>query len=247
MPVDNNRLFILSGFASFFFFTVIVFILLWQAKVFVEPLAYASVESDVISISLDSTEAVEPMYKSEITEEVPQTKPVIEKVVKPDSPKQSQPEITDLFSNVKVSNSPKEPKHNTKELAELNALEERVLSTKRSSQLFEKAKSLDLVKTGVKVIAPSSGPLVNEYYAKVQGIIYTNFHPASGTQGFSARVRIVLSSEGKLNSYRVISSNGNGLFNAEVDWLKERLRQVSLPQNPNGDEAIFEIILTAKD
>ena len=247
MPVENNRLFFISGFASLFFFSVSVLIVVWQAKVFVQPLAYASVKSEVISVSLDSPAVTEPMPKSEISEEVAHVKPEMEKVVKHDEVKQTQPQITDLFSKVKVANSPKESKQSPKELSELNALEEKVLSMKRSSKLFEKAKSIDLAKMGVKVIAPSSGPLVNEYYAKVQGIIYANFHPASGTQGFSARVRIVLSADGKLDSYRVISSSGNGLFNAEVDWLKERLRQVSLPQNPNGDEAIFEIILTAKD
>ena len=159
----------------------------------------------------------------------------------------AQPEITDLFSNVKVKHTAKESKQNTKELSELSALEEKVLSTKRSSQLFEKAKNLDLAKPGVKVITASGGPMVNEYYAKVQGIIYANFHPASGTEGFAARVRIVLTPDGKLDSYRVISASGNAVFNAEVDWLKERLRQVVLPKNPEGEEAIFEIILTAKD
>jgi len=247
MPVENNRLFIISGIASFFFFSVVVFIVFWQAGVFVKPLAYASVKSDIISISLDSSAAVEPMPKSEISEEAPQTKPEIEKVVKTDNVKQSQREITDLFSDIKVTNTPKEPKHSPKELAELNALEEKVLSTKRSSQLFEKAKNVDLIKPGVKVMSASTGPEVDAYKAKIQGIIYSNFHPGAGTQGFSARVRLVLTSDGKLDSYRVISSSGNAAFNAEVDWLKERLRQVALPKNPNGDEAIFEIILTAKD
>ena len=50
-----------------------------------------------------------------------------------------------------------------------------------------------------------------------------------GTEGFSARVRIVLAPDGKLVSYRVISSSGSAVFNAEVEWLKERLRQVALP------------------
>lgn len=88
---------------------------------------------------------------------------------------------------------------------------------------------------------------IDQYKAKVQGVIYAHFHPASGTQGFSARVRIVLSADGKLDSYRVISSSGNALFNEALDSLKERLRQASFPKNPNRDEAIFEIILTAKD
>ncbi len=246
MPVDNNRLFVFSGVASFFLFSIVIFIIVWQTSVMVKPISYASLQSDVISISLDSS-VVDSKPQNQPSKEALPTQPVIEKASKAKEEKKVQPEITDLFSSVKVTHPPKESKSSAKELSELNALEEKVLSTKRSSQLFEKVKSLDLAKVGVKVVSASSGPMVNEYYAKVQGIIYSNFHPASGTEGFSARVRIVLTSDGKLESYRVVSASGSAVFNAEVDWLKERLRQVALPKNPTGDEAIFEIILTAKD
>ena len=250
MPLDNNRLFVFSGIASFLFFILIVFILFWKATVLKKPLSFALVKSDVISVSLDTTRAAEKAVEasqSDATpvEEVEEVTPPTAKAVK--TKDESVPEITDLFSNVKAVHTPKETKKSTKELSELSVLEEKVLSTKRSSQLFEKAKSIDLAKPGVKMVTASSGPLVNEYYAKVQGIIYSQFHPGAGTEGFSARVRIVLSADGKLESYRIVSSSGSAVFNAEVDWLKERLRQVSLPKNPNGTEAIFEIILTAKD
>ncbi|MDD4855998.1 MAG: cell envelope integrity protein TolA [Sulfuricurvum sp.] len=211
-------------------------------------MSFASLQSDVISISLDSSVVIDSKAQDQTSEEALPIQPLeIEKNIKVNEEKKAQPEITDLFSTIKATRSPKESKSNAKELSDLSALEEKVLSTKRSSQLFEKAKSLNLAKPGVKVLSASSGPMVNEYYAKVQGIIYSNFHPASGTEGFSARVRIVLTPDGKLESYRVVSSSGSAVFNAEVDWLKERLRQVALPQNPTGDEAVFEIILTAKD
>lgn len=244
MPSDNHRLFVLSGIASFLFFIFIVFIIFWQAIVLKTPLSFSAVKSEVISVSLEMTKMAEASPKSEETP-VEEAQEVTPKDAK--TKDDSAPEITDLFSSVKVNPAAKESKKNGKELSELNALEEKVLSTKRTSQLFEKAKSLDLAKTGVKMVAASSGPLVNEYYAKVQGIIYSQFHPGSGTEGFSARVRIVLSEDGKLELYRVVSASGSTVFNAEVDLLKERLRQVSLPKNPNGGEAIFEIILTAKD
>jgi len=121
------------------------------------------------------------------------------------------------------------------------------LTTKRDAKLFDKVKTLELAKSGVKMVSVSSGPAVNEYNAKIQGIIYSNFHPASGTEGFAARVRITLGADGRLLSYRVLSYSGNAVFNAEVDWLKERLRQVGLPAHPQGEEAVFEIILTAKE
>ncbi|MCX6061385.1 MAG: TonB C-terminal domain-containing protein [Campylobacterales bacterium] len=247
MPTENNRLFVLSGIASFFLFSLIVFNIAWQASKFSKPVSYASLKSDVISVSLDSQVAIKSKPQIETAEELPLIKPEIEKKSKSVEVKKSQPEITDLFSSVKVIRTPKESKSTPKELTELSALEEKVLSTKRTSQLFEKAKSFDLTKPGVKVLSASTGPEIDAYKAKIQGIVYSQFHPGAGTQGFSARVRIVLTRDGKLDSYHVISYSGSGVFNAEVDWLKERLRQVALPKNPKGDEAIFEIILTAKD
>jgi len=247
MSRDNNRLFLLSGIASFVLFFLIVFTIAWQASQFIKPVSYASLKSDVVSVSLDSEAAIENKPQNENTEEQPLIKPEIEKNSKNVEVKKSQPEITDLFSSVKVIQTPKESKSNSKELSELSALEEKVLSTKRTSQLFEKAKNFDLTKPGVKVVSASTGPEIDAYKAKIQGIIYSQFHPGAGTQGFSARVRIVITRDGQLGSYHVVSYSGSGVFNAEVDWLKERLRQVALPKNPKGDEAIFEIILTAKD
>ncbi len=248
MSRDNNRLFLLSGVTSFVLFFLILFTIAWQASQFRKPVSYASVKSDVISVSLDSSQvAIESKPQNKPAEELPQIKPETEKNSKSAEVKKSQPEITDLFSSVKVIQTPKESKSNSKELSELSALEEKVLSTKRTSQLFEKAKNFDLTKPGVKVVSASTGPEIDAYKAKIQGIIYSQFHPGAGTQGFSARVRIVITRDGKLGSYHVISYSGSGVFNAEVDWLKERLRQVALPKNPKGDEAIFEIILTAKD
>ncbi len=251
MYKDQKRLFILSGIVSVFLFTFILVLIGWQVITSAKPIAFAAIQSDVISVSLVSSPSKikksEPVHEPEAQQEVEDSKQEPEKEITKAESKPAVQEITDLFSNVKIKKIPQKTKENSVKVSELNALEQKVLSSKRDTQFFEKAKSLDFAKPGVRVVASSTGPIVNEYYAKVQGIIYTNFHPASGTEGFSARVRIILSSDGKLVSYRVLSSSGSTVFNAEVDWLKERLRQVSLPHNPNGGEATFEIILTAKD
>jgi protein TonB len=248
---DQNRLLVLSGIFSFLFFTLILVLIGWQVSISANPLAFAAIQSDVISVSLVTSpskiEKSEPVHEPEAQQEESDLKQEPEKEITKAESKPAVPEITDLFSNVKIKTIPQKSQQNSEKLSELNALEQKVLSSKRESKLLEKAKGLDLAKSTVRVVASSTGPIVNEYYAKVQGIIYANFHPVSGTEGFSARVRIVLSSDGKLESYRVLNSSGNSVFNSEVDWLKERLRQVSLPHNPNGGEATFEIILTAKD
>lgn len=249
MQTENNKLFFISGVFSFSFFALILFLVGWQVILSSHPTSFAMVQSDVISVSLEISDnhAAEPIVEEETpSASEPVTPPKAEQQEIKHEVAPVQPEITDLFSTIKTSTpvpQKKESQHQTK----LNELEKKILATKRDSQLLEKAKSVNLAKSGVKMVASSSGPLVNEYYAKVQGIIYANFHPASGTEGFSARVRITLSANGTLEGYRVISYSGNSVFNAEVDLLKERLGQVPLPSHPEGQNVTFEIILTAKD
>ncbi|MGZ8546375.1 MAG: TonB C-terminal domain-containing protein [Sulfuricurvum sp.] len=261
MHLDTNRFFILSGLLSFSFFALILAVIGWQVLVAQKPESFALIQSDAITISLLPSLSNQPESISEPLVPLSDFQPSVEKT--PQKTSQKTPEkmpqknvvkseqvaVSDLFSTIKTNNPPKKSKEDKKQLSLLNALEEKVLTSKRDSKLFEKAKSLDLAKAGVKVVAAagSSGPVVNEYNGKIQGIVYSHFHPSSGTEGFSARVRITLSPDGKLLSYRVISYSGSSVFNAEVDWLKERLAHVSLPSHPNGDEAVFEIILTAKE
>jgi len=256
MHLDTNRFFIVSGLLSFSLFALILAAIGWQFLAVEKPNAFALTKSDIISVSLvpslsNIQESIREPQES-IAEPLvsqPDSEAAVEKTPPKTEPKVEEVAISDLFSTVKTNTTPPKIKEDRKQLSELNALEEKVLTSKRDSKLFEKAKTLDLAKAGVKVVAAgkSSGPVVNEYNAKIQGIIYSNFHPASGTEGFSARVRIVLSTDGRLASFRVISYSGSTVFNAEVDWLKERLNQVSFPSYPNGNEAIFEIILTAKE
>lgn len=248
MNLHYQRYFFQSAIITFIFIGVILSFLASNIIHNSKPDAFAMTKSDVISISLE--ESAIPVPKAMPTpipvEKEPQIE--IEKPLHEDRPvKEVVPAIDDLFSTVKATKNKSKPVDNSNQVSQLNALEEKVLTTKRDSKLFDKVKTLELAKSGVKMVSSSTGPVVNEYNAKIQGIIYSNFHPASGTQGFAARVRITLSPDGRLLAYRVISYSGNAVFNAEVDWLKERLRQVGLPQHPQGEEATFEIILTAKE
>lgn len=248
MNLHYQRYFFQSGIITFFLLGLILFIFMSDIFHYMKPNTFAMRKSDVISVSLEDTPtAVSKMMApsvpavQESVEEVEKASPVSTPV------KEVIPAMNDLFATIKTASNKPKPIDNSKQMSELNALEEKILTTKRDTKLFDKIKTLDLAKSGVKTQSSSTGPEVNEYKAKVQGIIYANFHPASGTEGFAARIRITLSPDGKLLTYRVISYSGSAVFNAEVDWLKERLRQVGLPKNPQGEEAVFEIILTAKE
>lgn len=251
MNLDHQRFFFLSGLITFLLVGVLFFLFVWKFFMTATPATYALTQSDVISVSLDVTTPSTHHVKTQPQPSAPTDSPTPMESTNSKAPLTEEapvvPEISDLFSTIKPAKKIQKPKENTKQLSDLNALEEKVLTTKRDSQLFDKVKTLDLAKPGAKAAASSTGPVVNEYNAKIQGIIHSNFHPASGTEGFSARVRITLSPDGKLLAYRVISYSGNAIFNADVDFLKERLRQVGFPSHPYGEEAVFEIILRAKE
>lgn len=252
MNLHYQRFFLQSGLITFFILVLIFSFFVSGVLNTTKPDAFAMTKSDVISISLEDKPSI-VSTKASVHRTPSEPEPVIEpKTVDETPPEENEvkpvvPEINDLFATVKVSKTKPKTPDNTRQLSELNALERKVLESNRDSKIFDKVKTLDLAKSGVKMMAPSSGPAVNEYNAKIQGIIYANFHPASGTEGYAARVRISLSPDGRLLAYRVISYSGSAVFNAEVDWLKERLRQVGLPPHPQGQEAVFEIILTAKE
>lgn len=250
MHLDNERYFYISGFLSFGFTLFIVLSIGLRFFSISSPQSFALRQSETISISLYDTP-----HKSTANAPFPEPSPQPQvQEERSEAPEQKAkemvkvPEITDLFSTVKPTIENKKSNEKSNVVPNLSALEEKVLSSKRDSQFSEKVKTLDLAKSSVKMaaVSGSTGPLVNEYHAKIQGIIYTNFHPASGTEGYAARIRIAVNSDGRMTSYKVLSYSGNTVFNAEVDWLKERLRQVGFPSHPNGEDSIFEIILTAK-
>lgn len=252
MGFNDERYFFLSGTIAFGFFIFLValigFTLVSPSKIE----QFALTQSQYVSISLDMA-TPRPSIKPE-----PKPKPQVqqEQPVPPEEVKQnveqpqSAPDISDLFSKVKPEKMPKKTEDTTKKLEALNALEKQVSShTKNTPQFTDKVKNTVLVTPSVKIVSKSgsTGPLVNEYHAKIQALIYANYFPPSGTQGQSARVRIYLDALGRLTGYRVMGYSGNTLFNSEVDSLKERLRGVSFPINPDGKDSVIEIILTAKE
>ncbi len=250
MHLDNERYFYISGFLSLGLTLLIILSIGLRFFSISSPQSFALRQSETISISL-----YDAPQKSSANAPLPESssQPKIEEVRSeaPETPQEEVakvPEITDLFSTVKPTKENKKSNEKSNVLPNLSALEEKVLSSKRDAQFSEKVKTLDLAKSSIKMAAASgsTGPLVNEYHAKIQGIIYTNFHPASGTEGYAARVRIAVNADGRITAYKVLSYSGNAVFNAEVDWLKERLRQVGFPPHPMGEDSIFEIILTAK-
>lgn len=252
MDTNQERYFFLSGLISITLFIGLVF--LAGFSLFLSPKVeqFAMVQSDVINVSIAIAEPQQQQISNNtepvVEEQVDET---IEKVEIPNISTQSEPvpEISDLFSKVKPQKSSKAKQENVKHLEQLNALEKEVLEKKEISRFSEKVNNITLVKPSIKMLVQggSTGPVVNEYHAKIQGLVYTYFRPPNDSIGQSARIRITISASGKLVTYTVLRQSSLSSFNNEVDWLKDRLSVIRFPEHPEGREAVLEFILTAKE
>ncbi|MCK9373836.1 MAG: TonB C-terminal domain-containing protein [Sulfuricurvum sp.] len=273
MGFNDERYFFMGGAIAFSLFAFLLFLIGFTVISSDKIENFALLESPYISISMTDSVSVPsaipiPPVKPQVSEPEPDIAEVQPEVTKPqekilernfvstkskgqNDPKAEKqtPAISDLFSSVPAQKTSKVSDDSEKKLEVLNEFERQISRTKPTSQLAEKVKNTSLIKPAVKIFSNSgsTGPLVNEYHAKIQALIYANYYPPTGSQGQSARVRLQVDGSGKLIAYRVITYSGNTPFNNEIDFLKERLRNLTFPANPDGKNSQFEIILTAKE
>lgn len=249
MERNQERYFFISGVISFSFFLLILFLVGYSLVLTPKVEQFAMIKSDVINISiaLSETPSVEESEPENVV--APEVQSVPQTQETPPQKIEEVPEVSDLFAKVKSEKIPPKKHEENRRQDQLNALEKEILQRKETPRFSEKVNQVALVKPSVKMVAQggSTGPIVNEYHAKIQGLVYTYFRPPSDTAGQSARVRIVISPNGKLLGYRVLSYSGSSAFNTEVDWLKDRLNGVRFPEHPEGKEAVLEFILMAKE
>ncbi len=249
MGLHNERYFFLSGLISLSLFAFLVILIGYSVLTSAKIEQFAMTQSEFVSVSIAVSEQ---NAQTETMSETPQTvtQPLEEKPVPVEEKvPEAAPEISDLFSQVKPRSEPKKNPEKAKRSEELSALEKDIMTPAQKQRFTDKVKNIELVKPGLKMVVQggSSGPIVNEYHAKIQGLIYAHFHPPTGSEGQAARVRIKISPAGKLISYKVIAYSGNASLNSEIDWLKERLGSVLFPSHPERRDAVLECILTAKE
>lgn len=246
MDSNQERYFFLSGLISLSLFVAFLFLAAYSLILSPKIEQFAMIQSDVINVSI----ALSEVKTTQQSDPEPQVEPQkSEEKVQPSEPAESVPEISDLFAQVKPEKTPKKENEDPKRLEQLNKLEKDILNRKETSKMSDKVSKVELAKPSVKMVplGGSTGPIVNEYHAKIQGLVYTYFHPPAGTGGEVARVRMKISASGKLVAYKVIAYGQSGSFNSEVDWLKDRLSAIKFPDHPEGKEAVLEFILTAKE
>lgn len=250
MNFNQERNFFLSGLISLSFFVGILFIVGFSLVLAPKTEQFAMIQSDVINVSLALSEA--PAVEQSTSSE-PEEQTQSQKSEETESPSKKEPEpvpeISDLFAQVKPDKAQKKEREDPKRLEQLNALEKELSNRKDTPRISDKVNKVDLAKPSVKMVPQggSTGPQVDKYYATIQATVHSNFHPPAGTAGEIAKVRMSFNASGKLVSYRVLSYSKSGTFNAEVDWLKDRLSSIRFPEHPDGKEAVLDFILTAKE
>ncbi len=89
----------------------------------------------------------------------------------------------------------------------------------------------------------SAGEEVNEYSAKIHAIVYEHFYPPANTQGQVVRAVIELSPLGKVLDFRILDYSASEALNKEADRIKQRIKNVIFPKNPDNETARVLVIL----
>jgi protein TonB len=237
--VRNDYYFYLSGAISLLLFSLIGLAFSYMMFSASEIKSYGLEKKDYISVSL-TTSLSQPQQTQSNLQDL--TVPQIQ---------EENVNIDELFSDVWTKNisKPKEskPKVDNKRYNEI-AKKVKTSKTNDVDSISEKINSFDSLDTSKSTDdSASSANEVNEYLAKIQAIIYNHFSPPQNTQGKSAKVVIELSSIGKMIDFRVLTYSDNQSFNNELNKIKQRLKNVVFPKNPNNKNYRLTTIIISKE
>ncbi len=157
-------------------------------------------------------------------------------------------DVNDLFNDVWTKKITK-PKAKAKNKRRIDAIKQKIKTTQENSveSLSKKIESLDTSKNNDENSVQSSANEVNEYLAKIQAIVYKNFHVPANSQGYSVRAVIELNALGKMIDFRILNYSANDALNAQADMMKEKLRNIVFPINPDNKSSRTIVILKSKE
>ncbi len=248
---NNSKYFYISGFISFTFFSIVLFLFGYMMFSTDKIITYAEKKENYISISLNTVnttisknkkENVEINKKVKKIEKVEVSEPIVNEVKEID--------ISNLFSDVwtkdikKIKDKPKK-----KSVRKLNEIEKKIKTVKnnRVKSFTEKINNMDSFTVDNKNAKASTGNEVNEYLAKINALVYQHFTPPQNSQGHSVQAIIDLSAIGKVQDFRILNYSANESLNSECDKIKKRLMSVLFPINPQNKSYIAKVILTSKE
>ena len=235
---NNSRYFYISGFISlslFAFFLLSFIYMMFDAS---KNKTYGYKKENYISVSIKINKTKKTVKKS-IKKTIPQTST---------TQTSKNIDINNLFSDVwtkKINNSVKKPQ-NSKRIQEI---QKKINTTKENKveSISRKLNELQTSDANTEQEVTSAASEVNEYLAKIQDIVYQHFDVPQNSEGNSVKTVIELDPFGKLIDFRVLSYSNNEALNQEVDRIKERLKNVVFPVNPQHKSSKTIVILISKE
>ena len=157
-------------------------------------------------------------------------------------------DVNDLFSDVWTKKIQKK-KIQPKDSKRIKDIQKKIKTTQANSveSISEKFNELDNSKLNEENSPSSTANEVNEYLAKIQALVYRYFSVPPNSEGHSVMAYIELNSIGKVMDFRILNYSANDALNAEVDKIKDRLKSVVFPINPQNRSFSTKVILKSKE
>jgi len=238
----KNHYFYISGFISLTLFTFFLLLAVYMMLSLKDVKQFALKKDNYISISITTPKVESKSAKKSVL------KPVIKQIETP--LKQKEVNLDNLFSDVwtkSIKKTKKEPPKIDKR--RLQAISKKIKKT-QTNKIESISKKLQDMKSKTLDDKPkkiSTANEVNEYFAKIQAIVYNNFYPPQNSQGHTVRAVIMLSPIGKVLDFRILNYSANSEFNSECDKIKDRLSSVIFPVSPDNKSGSYTIMLTSKE
>ena len=235
--MDNTqKYFYLSGVISLSIFTLFLISFFYMIFHSSKINTFAMNKDTFISISLDTIK-VKAVKNQKSAKSIAK---VIEKSVVPQNI-----DVNDLFSDVWTKKIAKTKPKNKRRIAEI----QKKLQTSSENRV-DKIDELITDDKNVKSeqsLSSSTANEVNEYLAKIQAIVYKYFNVPLNSQGHSVKAHIMINALGRLVDFRILTYSENQALNNEADKMKERLKSVIFPINPQSRSSDTIVILTSKE
>ena len=206
---------------------------------------YGLKKENYISVSLALPT---PTVVKKVQKKVVPPAPVISEVTPTES---KNVDVNNLFSDVwtkKIVKSKEKPPKQ-KDNRRLLAIEKKLKTTQENSveSLSKKIQNIESSNANSKSQSASTADEVNEYLAKIQAIVYKYFHVPPNSAGNSVKSVIELNALGKVIDFRILTYSANDALNQEADKIKERIRSVVFPVNPEHKSSRTVVILISKE
>ncbi len=232
----NHSLFLISGFMSLSLFVLIltsfIYMMFSSSKINI----YALKKNKYISISLNT------LKNNTIKKNMPYYK---EKLIQT-----SEVDVNNLFNSIWTQDIKKQNKKIKKiDDKRFQKIQKRIKTVKINtpSSVPQTINNMNSTVVDDNNSAASTADEINEYLARIQGLVYKYFYPPQNSQGHSVKAVIELSIIGKVLDFRILDYSNNLALNEECDKIKYRLQSVVFPKNPQNKSNNYIIILTSKE